>query len=344
MSELGTRLREARVEKGYTLNTLQQMTKIQKKYLQAIEDGQYEEVPGTFYVRAFIKQYADVVGMNGDELLEEYKEELETQSDEIDETVAPAENPLPSRLSQRQNSSNEKTVWETAFSYLPVVFLVAIIIMIILTLVIAINRIGNVEKNQVPVESSSSSILSSVEPDSVALPKEDESSVESSEEVAELTENQIQVGEQVLTLISGEGEETVYEISGSFADYTFEAEALGFVWVGMYEDEMMVVDESIADGDTYEYAGVSEGTTSFRIRFGYPEGGSILVNGTELTIDNPYFADTVVFVLADETEASQETEAIETIELDLPIEETEENVEEFQGPAVLNPSSNTGNE
>ncbi len=40
MSELGTRLREARVEKGYTLNTLQQMTKIQKKYLQAIEEGQ----------------------------------------------------------------------------------------------------------------------------------------------------------------------------------------------------------------------------------------------------------------------------------------------------------------
>lgn len=30
MSELGTKLREARVEKGYTLNTLQQMTKIQK--------------------------------------------------------------------------------------------------------------------------------------------------------------------------------------------------------------------------------------------------------------------------------------------------------------------------
>ena len=50
------------------------------------------------------------------------------------------------------------------------------------------------------------------------------------------------------------------------------------------------------------------------------------VFGTELTIDNPYFADTVVFVLADETETSQEAEATETIELDLPIEETEENV------------------
>ena len=30
MSELGTKLRDARIEKGYTLNNLQQMTKIQK--------------------------------------------------------------------------------------------------------------------------------------------------------------------------------------------------------------------------------------------------------------------------------------------------------------------------
>ena len=61
MSALGSKLREARIEKGYTLNTLQQMTKIQKKYLQAIEEGNYEDMPGHFYVRAFIKQYADVV-------------------------------------------------------------------------------------------------------------------------------------------------------------------------------------------------------------------------------------------------------------------------------------------
>lgn len=351
MSELGTRLREARVEKGYTLNTLQQMTKIQKKYLQAIEEGQYEEVPGTFYVRAFVKQYADMVGLNGDELLEEYQEELETQSDEIDETVAPTETVIPSRLSQRQNN-NEKTAWESVFSYLPVVFLVAIIVLIMLTLIIAINRIGNVEKNTNVTESSSTSIVSSVEPDSVALPTEDESSVESLDSEAELADNQIQVGDQVLTLVSAEGEETTYEISGSFSDYTFEAEGLGFVWVGMYEDEMMVVDESIAEGDTFEFAGVSEGTTSFRIRFGYPEGGLVLVNGTQLPIDNPFFADTVVFVLGDETENTDQVESNETIELDIPSDEAEETgeetaeetTEEYQGPAVLDPGTNTGNE
>lgn len=347
MSELGTRLREARVEKGYTLNTLQQMTKIQKKYLQAIEEGQYDEVPGKFYVRAFIKQYADVVGLSGEELLEEFQEELETNSDEVDETVAPSETVIPSRLSQRQNN-NDKSGWESIFSYLPVVFLIAIIVLIMLTLVIAINRIGNVERTNNIAESSSTSIVSSVEPDSVALPAADESSIESAETEPELAENQVKVGEQVLTLISGDGEETTYEISGAFSDYTFEAQGLGFVWVGMYEDEMMVADESIAEGDTYEFAGVSEGTTSFRIRFGYPEGGLVLVNGEELPIDNPIFADTVVFVLGDNTENNTESAPAETIELEIPTDETEVNEEvstdDFQGPAVLDPSTNTGNE
>ena len=42
MSELGTKLRDARIEKGYTLNTLQQMTKIQKKYLVAIRRNSWQ--------------------------------------------------------------------------------------------------------------------------------------------------------------------------------------------------------------------------------------------------------------------------------------------------------------
>lgn len=340
MSELGTRLREARVEKGYTLNTLQQMTKIQKKYLQAIEDGQYEEVPGNFYVRAFVKQYADMVGLNGEDLLEEFQEELESQAEETDETLVETETTLPSRLSQRQGS-NEKNAWEAVFSYLPVIFLVAIIVLIMLTLVVAINRIGNVEQNTTVNEPNSSSVVSSVEPDSVSLEPEDESSEESIETEPELAANQILVGDQVLTLISSEGEETTYEISGSFSDFTFEVEGLGYVWLGVYEDEMMIVDDTIAEGDTYEIAEVSEGTTSFRIRFGYPEGGLLIVNGTELPIDNAYFSDTIVFVLNEDTEEIDGTIPEETVVSD---EISEEATNEFQGPAVLDPSNNTGNE
>ena len=65
--EVGERLKEARQAKGYTLDDLQQITKIQKRYLVAIEEGNLNVLPGNFYARAFIKQYADTVGLNGDQ-------------------------------------------------------------------------------------------------------------------------------------------------------------------------------------------------------------------------------------------------------------------------------------
>src|SRR5699024_2997034 len=106
MSELGTKLREARVEKGYTLNTLQQMTKIQKKYLQAIELGNFDEMPGSFYVRAFIKQYADMVGLDGDELLIEYEDELSSSSDNSNDSEDVEGDKIPSRAERYVTNEN----------------------------------------------------------------------------------------------------------------------------------------------------------------------------------------------------------------------------------------------
>ncbi|MFG6118318.1 MULTISPECIES: helix-turn-helix domain-containing protein [Thalassobacillus] len=74
--DLGTRLREARESKGLSLEEIQQVTKIQKRYLQAIEKGDHSTLPGTFYARAFIREYAAAVGLNPDEVMEEHKNEL----------------------------------------------------------------------------------------------------------------------------------------------------------------------------------------------------------------------------------------------------------------------------
>lgn len=74
--ELGQKLKEAREAKGFSIDQLQEITKIQKRYLVSIENGDYSILPGSFYTRAFIKQYATAVGLNGEEILEEYKHEL----------------------------------------------------------------------------------------------------------------------------------------------------------------------------------------------------------------------------------------------------------------------------
>ncbi|EOL49291.1 hypothetical protein RV11_GL001627 [Enterococcus phoeniculicola] len=66
---IGAKLRQARLDKNISLDELQQMTKIQKRYLEAIESDNYDSLPGTFYVRAFIRQYANAVGEDGEHLV-----------------------------------------------------------------------------------------------------------------------------------------------------------------------------------------------------------------------------------------------------------------------------------
>lgn len=61
LNHIGEKLKKGRIAKGYTLDYLQQVTNIQKRYLIAIEENHFEELPGDFFVKTFIRQYADVV-------------------------------------------------------------------------------------------------------------------------------------------------------------------------------------------------------------------------------------------------------------------------------------------
>src|SRR5690625_4978855 len=74
--EIGAKLKEAREANNITLDSLQETTKIQKRYLVAIEQGNFHILPGTFYARAFIKEYATAVGLDPDELLAGHQDEL----------------------------------------------------------------------------------------------------------------------------------------------------------------------------------------------------------------------------------------------------------------------------
>jgi cytoskeletal protein RodZ len=76
LTELGNRLKEARLASGLSLEDLQDVTKIQKRYLVGIEQGDFSAMPGNFYVRAFIKQYAEAVHLDAEEIFETFKAEI----------------------------------------------------------------------------------------------------------------------------------------------------------------------------------------------------------------------------------------------------------------------------
>lgn len=83
MSDLGQLLKKARTQKGMTLDELQDITKIRKRYLEAIEEGNYKVLPGNFYVRAFIKSYSEAVGLEPEEVMRLFR------------SVIPETNPEP---------------------------------------------------------------------------------------------------------------------------------------------------------------------------------------------------------------------------------------------------------
>jgi cytoskeletal protein RodZ len=89
LTELGKFLREKREEKGMSLEELQTATKIQKRYLAAIEEGNYDVLPGTFYARAFIKNYSEAVGLDYETIFNEYAHDIPQAAKEVNPEFEP---------------------------------------------------------------------------------------------------------------------------------------------------------------------------------------------------------------------------------------------------------------
>lgn len=73
MRELGEYLRREREARGISLDEIQEITKIRVRYLEAIERGEFADIPGETYVRGFLRNYARAVGLDGQAVLERYK-------------------------------------------------------------------------------------------------------------------------------------------------------------------------------------------------------------------------------------------------------------------------------
>jgi len=71
---VGNKLREARGRRKLSLEEVEEATKIRGRYLQAIEDDDWEALPSDTYARAFIRTYAVLVGLDGDRLAEEQRQ------------------------------------------------------------------------------------------------------------------------------------------------------------------------------------------------------------------------------------------------------------------------------
>ena len=81
MPEIGATLREARMRAKLDINQVETATKIRAKYLRALENEEWDLLPGSTYVKSFLRTYAEYLGIDVTLIIEEYKRQHERPSD-----------------------------------------------------------------------------------------------------------------------------------------------------------------------------------------------------------------------------------------------------------------------
>ena len=72
MFEIGSSLREARERQKLELSQVAGATRIRARYLQAVEDERFDILPGGAYAKGFLRTYADYLGLDAQQFVDEY--------------------------------------------------------------------------------------------------------------------------------------------------------------------------------------------------------------------------------------------------------------------------------
>ncbi len=72
---IGSILRQARMRHGHDIETMANLLRIRQPFLEAIEQGRYELLPGPTYASGFVRAYAEQLGLDGAEFARRYREE-----------------------------------------------------------------------------------------------------------------------------------------------------------------------------------------------------------------------------------------------------------------------------
>ncbi|HLI60206.1 MAG TPA: helix-turn-helix domain-containing protein [Solirubrobacteraceae bacterium] len=102
MDEIGSQLREARMRMRIDTGEVEQRTKIRAKYLRAMENEEWDLLPGEVYVRSFLRTYADFLGLDSRALLDEFRRRYESPSDHEPPPIAPPGRERRDRERRRQ--------------------------------------------------------------------------------------------------------------------------------------------------------------------------------------------------------------------------------------------------
>ncbi|OIS70436.1 hypothetical protein A4A36_10570 [Bacillus subtilis] len=279
MTELGIRLKEAREEKAMSLDDLQAATKIQKRYLTALEEGNYDIIPGKFYVRAFIKQYAEAVGLDADQLFEEHKKDIpNTYHDDVSEKISGM------NLQKEMPKPASK-----ALELLPTI-LVILGVIVVIAIVYAIIQFANHKNSDDHNAASEKAITQSeskyeIPKDSTLKENQNNSSEKETDTKKENEDKKKENDSDKLEIKAAgtEGSLTTYEVSGA-DKIELELKAADSSWIRVRDENSSSLKEGTLKKDETYKKDITD-QKQVEIRTGYAPNLKIKINGKVLSYE-----------------------------------------------------------
>jgi cytoskeleton protein RodZ len=94
-ARVGEELREARLALGVSVEDAATQLRINKRYLQALEEGRVKDLPGAAYAVGFVRSYATALGLDADDAVRRFRDMSGTAVTKSGELVFPE--PVPRR-------------------------------------------------------------------------------------------------------------------------------------------------------------------------------------------------------------------------------------------------------
>lgn len=276
--EIGLKLKEAREAKGLSLDDLQKRTKIQPRYLKAIENGDFSVMPGNFYIRAFIKEYAVAVDLNPDEILAEFKHELPSAEEETVEYT---------RI-QRSRKNTPSTKTPAVFSLLPTVIAVFLIIGVAFVIWLftsdyfSQDTSPTTEENETSEQNGGDEVQLPADTEEEEVPADENTDDE--ENVDEVEDEEESSGETTLELAEYANNESTYTLTnpGESLELVFETDTANWLEVENDSGESLYTSTFQATESPLELD--LTGAEQIYLRFGEPTELSITINGVTLEL------------------------------------------------------------
>ena len=274
METIGEKLQKARIDRGLTIGDLQKITKIQRRYLEAIEENDFDAMPSDYYKRTFIRQFAEAVGLNPRPLLRRL--DGKPEEEELTNTMALSMPVNGSRKSKYTETNTKKSV---IASYIPVALLVLVVAAIIGTIVWAIML--DSEKGPIVPTPNKTTIVDSgskLETSTTTEKSETEESTKDSEKTEEKKK------ETNISLVSDDGETVVYKLANWEKPMKVAFKGLdNAAWVGLQNSQTQEIfyQYTIQPKEELETF-VPDELDSFSIVVGASRNVTIFINGEEI--------------------------------------------------------------